>query len=168
MNSKAKYYLDKYQMIQHPEGGYYKEVYRSGEILNADMLSGRYNGKRNISTMIYFLLEGEQISLFHKLNSDEIWNHIDGGAVKIYLLDQSGKLSEIVIGKKTDSGTMLHSVIREGTWFAAELEDKESFVLVTCTVSPGFEFEDFILGNREELLEKYPQHSSKILKFTKA
>jgi uncharacterized protein len=166
-NDTAKYYIDKLGLVRHPEGGYYTEIYRSAEYYYSDSLPERYNGDRNFSTSIYFLLEGKDVSNFHRLKSDEIWHFLDGSSVKIYLLDRNGKLSEIILGKNLDYGERLQAVIEKGNWFAAEVIDKSSYTLVSCTVAPGFDFNDFELGNREVLLKDYPQYREEILRFTK-
>lgn len=168
MNQKAKFYIDKLGLEKHPEGGWFREIYRSAEIYFSDTLPDRYTGDRNFSTTIYFLLEGEQVSVFHKLKSDEIWHHIDGGPVRIYILDRSGKLSEILLGKNIDAGEMLHAVIKSGDLFAAEAAEKDSFTLVSCSVSPGFEYDDFSIAERTSLLEEFPVHREIILKLTRA
>jgi uncharacterized protein len=165
-NRKVKYYIEKLGLERHPEGGYFCEVYRSAEYYCSTALPERYGGDRNISTSIYYLLEGNQVSRFHKLKSDEIWHFLDGSSVKIYLLDPFGNLSEIVVGKNLDSGEKLQAVISKGNWFAAEAIDKDSFSLVFCTVAPGFDFDDFEQGKRDEMLNKYPEHKELILKFT--
>ena len=165
MNQKAKYYIQKLQLEKHPEGGYFREVYRSGEIISID--SPKRNLKRNVSTSIYFLLEGTQISKFHRLNSDELWHFYDGSSVKVYVIDGKGKLTEIILGKKIEEGEAFQTVIKKNNWFAAEVINKRSFALIGCTVSPGFDFSDFELANREYLLESFPNHKSLISKFTK-
>ena len=91
MNPKAKEYIAKLQLIRHPEGGYFKEIYRSREYYEAEHLPGRYDNKRAFSTSIYFLLEGTQISTLHKLKSDEIWHFYDGSAIVLYIFYESGK-----------------------------------------------------------------------------
>ena len=83
MLSKVKYYIDKLELKKHPEGGYFKETYRSDEIIVKEKLPIRYNGSRNFLTSIYFLLDEENVSLFHKIKSDEIWHFYDGSAIKI-------------------------------------------------------------------------------------
>jgi len=168
MDQKAKYYIDRLGLEKHPEGGWFREIYRSAEIYFSDTLPDRYTGDRNFSTTIYFLLEGKQVSVFHMLNSDEIWHHIDGCPVRIYILDRSGKLSEILLGKNIDTGEMLSALIKSGNWFAAEIPDKDSFALVTCSVSPGFEYDDFTIAERSRLIEEFPQHRELILKLTRA
>lgn len=164
MNEKAKYYIQKLQLNKHPEGGYYREIYRSGEIIFID--APNQNRKRNVSTSIYFLLEGSQKSKFHKLKSDELWHFYDGTAVKIYILDGNGKLTETMIGRDIENGELFQTTIGKNNWFAAEVMDKRSFSLIGCTVSPGFDFSDFELGKRADLLKKFPDHKELILKFT--
>jgi len=167
MDPRADYYIQKLQLKKHPEGGYYNEIYRSAEMIYTEALPERYGSSRNFTTSIYFLLKGKDKSLFHRLKSDEIWHYYDGSPAKIYLLDESGNLSEITIGKNLDSGEVLQAVIQRGNWFAAELTDKKSFILTGCSVSPGFEFSDFELAVRKDLLEKYPRHEKLIRKFTR-
>ncbi len=164
MNQKAKYYIQKLQLEKHPEGGYFREIYRSGEIISIDAPKKRL--KRNVSTSIYFLLEGSQISKFHRLKSDELWHFYDGGSVRVYVIDDKGKLKEIILGKKIEDGEVFQTVIKKNHWFAAEVINKRSFALIGCTVSPGFDFSDFELANREYLLDCFPKLKNLILKFT--
>ena len=164
MNSKAKAYIKKLGLKKHPEGGYYREVYRSGEKILSGHLPIRYKSNRNFSTSIYFLLEGKQCSAFHLLQSDELWHYYDGSDVIIYIIDKKGKLSIKKLGKTKDAQFQL--VIEKQFWFAAELDDKNSFSLFGCTVSPGFDFEDFRLGKREELIKKFPEHKFLIEQLT--
>jgi predicted cupin superfamily sugar epimerase len=168
MHPEAKKYIEKLQLKPHPEGGYYKEIYRSGEIILPEGLPSRFRRGRNISTSIYFMLVGSQVSNFHKLKSDEIWHFYDGSGVIIFVIDNSGKLSEYRVGKNLEKREVLQVVIKNNHWFAAELIDKTSFCLVGCTVSPGFDFEDFELAKREELLEIFPQHNELIKRFCKS
>ena len=167
MNEKAKYYISKLQLTPHSEGGYYKEIYRSGEIYKADFLPGRYKKDKCYSTSIYFLLEGDQVSTFHRLKSDEVWHFYDGSRVKIYIIEESGNLNEILLGNNLEKGESPQVLIRYNSWFAAEVLDKSSFCLTGCTVSPGFDYEDFELGERNNLLNRYPQHEEIIKKLTK-
>lgn len=167
MNTKAKYYIEKLQLQPHPEGGYFKEVYRSGEIIEAEHLPIRYRGQRAFSTSIYFMLEGTQKSLFHKLKSDEIWHYYDGSSVKIHLIDIDGNLSEKILGNDLNSDEQFQVIILKGNWFAAEIIDKKSFAFFGCTVSPGFDFNDFDLAESKILIEKFPKHASLIKEFTR-
>ncbi|MFN3694585.1 MAG: cupin domain-containing protein, partial [Ignavibacterium sp.] len=78
MDSKARYYIDKLGLEKHPEGGYYREIYRAGEMFFTETIPAKKLNKKNISTSIYFLLNGRDKSLFHRLKSDEIWHFYDG------------------------------------------------------------------------------------------
>jgi predicted cupin superfamily sugar epimerase len=164
MNPKAKHYVKKLKLKKHPEGGYYREVYRSGELILGEHLPKRFKSSRNFSTSIYFLLEGAQFSAFHYLQSDEIWHFYDGSDVIIYLINQNGRFSKKKVGKGKKSKFQV--TVEKNNWFAAELENKKSFALIGCTVSPGFEFDDFTLGNKQELIKKYSKHKKLIEKLT--
>lgn len=166
MHPKVKQYIKQLQLKKHPEGGYYREVYRSGELILPEHLPKRYKSTRNFSTSIYFLLEGKQFSAFHLLKSDELWHFYDGSNVLVYIINQDRELSFKKLGRGKDSDFQL--AIEKQNWFAAELEDKKSFALFGCTVSPGFDFDDFELGKRDDLIKKYPQHSALIKRLTKS
>jgi len=166
MNKKAKEYIKKLQLKPHPEGGYYKELYRAGELILPDHLPTRFKSSRTFSTSIYFLLEGKQISTFHRLKADELWHFYDGSTLIIYIIDESGELRKLKLGSNVEDGEMFQVQIKNNNWFGAELLDKSSYALIGCTVSPGFEFEDFELGDKIELSKKYPEHKNIILKLT--
>jgi len=166
MHPKAQKYVKQLQLKKHPEGGYFKEVYRSGEMILPEHLPKRYKSSRNFSTSIYFLLEGKQFSSFHLLQSDELWHFYDGSSVLLYIINQKGELSVKKLGRSVDSELQL--TIEKQSWFAAELEDKKLFSLFGCTISPGFDFDDFEMGRRDELIKNFPQHSDLIKRLTKS
>ncbi len=166
MNNKARKYIEKFQLEVHPEGGYYREVFRAGELILADHLPKRYKSARNYTTSIYFLLEGKQVSNFHRLKSDEQWHFYDGSSVVIYVIEEGGNLKKILLGRNIEKGESLQVVIKHNLWFGAELLDKTSFALIGCTVSPGFDFSDFELGTRTMLLNQYPDYENIINKLT--
>ena len=167
MNKKAKEYIDKLQLKVHPEGGYFSEVYRSEELIKVNHLSERYNSSRSLSTSIYFMLEGNQFSSFHRLKSDELWHFYDGTALTIIVINEMGLLDKIRLGNDLNKSETFQTVIKKNSWFAAELIDKNSFALIGCTVSPGFDFDDFELGNRNDLVKEFPQYEEVIVKFTR-
>ena len=142
-------------------------LYRSEEKVEASNLPGRYKSSRCFSTSIYFLLEGKQFSSFHKLQSDELWHFYDGSPIKVYIINSDGILTERTLGKNFKKRENHQIVIPKLSWFAAEVVDKSSFSLIGCTVAPGFEFDDFELGNRVELIEMFPSHSELIKQFTR-
>lgn len=166
MHPGAKKYIELLNLESHPEGGYFKEIYRSGEIILPEGLPERFRKGRAVATSIYFLLDGKQVSNFHKLKSDEIWHFYDGCGVKIFVIDNDGNLSEFVLGKNIENREMLQVVIENNHWFAAELIDKHSYCLAGCSVAPGFDFEDFELAEREKLMDTFPEHKDLIKRFT--
>lgn len=166
MNDKiANYWIEKLNLQEHPEGGYFIETYRSDESIKENNLPSRYNSDRSFGTSIYFLLTTESVSNFHRLASDEIWHYHQGGSALIHMISPEGKLNSRRIGPDLEAGDSLQVVIPRESWFAAEVI-KESFILVGCTVSPGFEFEDFELAERSGLLKTYPDFKKLIQRFT--
>jgi predicted cupin superfamily sugar epimerase len=151
MNLQAQHYITTLQLQPHPEGGFYKETYRSSNLMHAD----GFEGERNVCTAIFFLLEGFHKSHFHKIKSDELWFYHDGAALEIYVLGDKG-LYTIVLGKNIACGEVLQATIPAHTWFASKVKNNEGYVLVSCTVAPGFSFEDFEMANKKELLLQYP------------
>jgi predicted cupin superfamily sugar epimerase len=167
MSPQAQKYIEKLQLKPHPEGGYYKEIFRAGEMILPEHLPRRYKSERNFSTSIYFLLEGYQVSNFHRLKSDEQWHFYDGSSIVLYMIDETGYLNKILLGRNIEKGESPQTIIKHNTWFAAELSDKTSFALIGCTVAPGFDFSDFELGKRNELLNTFPHLNELIYKLTK-
>ena len=166
MTSKdAHYWIEKLNLQEHPEGGFFAETYRSKERLHESKLPDRYSSPRVFGTSIYFLLTTNSVSNFHRLNSDEIWHFHFGGAAKVHFIHKDGSHSEHLVGADFDGQQSLQLVIPRGTWFAAEVIEGD-YILLGCTVAPGFEFEDFELADRTELSSVYPQHSTLIERFT--
>lgn len=148
----AKHWIEKLQLLPHPEGGYYKETYRCA----AETVFDGFDGKRSVSTAIYFLLEREHKSHFHRIQSDELWFFHEGVSLEIFCLSEKG-LTTVLLGKKIEAGEQLQAIIPAGTWFGAKVRDGKGYALVSCTVAPGFDFRDFELGKKAALLEKFPR-----------
>lgn len=148
----------RYKMLPHPEGGYYKQTYRSDEFVEAAYLPDRFNGDRFFSTAIYFLIEGKQFSAFHRIKSDELWHFYYGTALNIYVIHTNGKLEIIRLGSNVNDGENFQAAVKAGCWFASRPVNEKGFSFVGCTVSPGFDFADFELARREELIKEYPMH----------
>jgi predicted cupin superfamily sugar epimerase len=164
----AKYWIDKLDLIAHPEGGYYRESYRAALAIGAKALPREYAGARAASTAIYFLLAGNDFSALHRLRSDELWHFYDGGPLAIHVIDAEGQRSDILLGNDPERGDSPQAVVKAGCWFGTRLRTADSFALVGCTVAPGFDFADFELGDRAELLRLYPQHGRLIEQLTRA
>lgn len=137
----------------HPEGGFYKETYRGSTVIEV----GNHK-MRNTSTAIYYLLKDEDKSHFHKVLSDEIWLYHQGETIEIYEMDNSGNLIIYHLGIDIQNGEVPQIVIPKNHWFAAKIKNHIGYCLVSCIVAPGFEFEDFVLANKQDLLIQYPQH----------
>lgn len=165
MKVSAEYYKKNLDLEPHPEGGFYKKVYQSQEKLARAALPERFDGDRYTSTSIYYLLEGHEISHFHRIKSDEIWHFYTGSALTIHMFYES-EYKSIELGQNVEIGQAFQICVPAGAWFGAELNDKNSFALVGCTVSPGFDFADFELAQRGALLKTYPEHKELILRLT--
>ena len=163
----ADYYIKKLGLQKHPEGGWFKEVYRSSEEISGEQLPERFSGKRHHSTSIYFLLSSDTFSAFHRIKSDELWHFYEGSPVTIYMISSEGIYSEITLGRDIESGEVLQCVIPHGVWFGAKVSSADSFCLVGCTVAPGFHVDDFELGKREKLLQMFPQHTKIVNELTR-
>ncbi len=161
----AEYYADKLQMLPHPEGGWYKETYRAAETVASSALPTRFGGERNFSTAIFFLLTGKTFSAFHRIKSDEVWHFYAGSCLNIYVIDSRGQLRTIKLGNNPERGEEFQAVVKAGSWFASQPEQEDTFSLVGCTVAPGFDFKDFELANREELVSLFPEHRALIEKY---
>ncbi|GIV20953.1 MAG: hypothetical protein KatS3mg023_2704 [Armatimonadota bacterium] len=166
MNAEAQYWIEKLGLQPHPEGGYYRETYRSSQRLLGCCLR-EHEGPRVAATCIYFLLPGGQFSALHRLRSDEIWHFYAGSPLTLHIIDPQGNLSQVRLGKDLENGETFQAVVQAGCWFGATVEDPHGYTLVGCTVAPGFEFEDFELGNRQQLMEQYPQHRDWIERLTR-
>ena len=163
----ARYWIEKLKLEKHPEGGYFREVYRADETIPKHSLHERYSGERNHSTSIYFLITNKKFSAFHRIKSDETWHFYTGSTITIHTINESGKYSTVKLGSNPEKGEVFQFTIPHSTWFAASVDEPDLFALVGCTVSPGFNYDDFELGNREEMLKLFPQHKEIINNFTK-
>lgn len=160
MNKNASYFIKKFGLNQHVEGGSFIETYRSTGQIFKEQLPLTFKGDCNMSTAIYFLLEHGQYSAFHKIASDEMWHFYEGQTLCIYELDQTGKMTCHKLGRDLENGETFQCVIKAGNWFGSRCEVPGGFSLVGCTVAPGFDFNDFELANKTELINQFPQHSS--------
>lgn len=144
----------------HPEGGYYAETYRSPlEVTNSE------GNSRAASTAIYFLLKDKDKSHFHRIKSDELWFFHQGVPLEIISI-QNGQLHSIILGNDIAAGQQAQAMIPADTWFGSRLKDGEGYALVSCTVAPGFDFSDFELAGREELIQEFPHLQEMITELT--
>lgn len=150
----------------HPEGGFYKESYRAAEAVSQQALPARYSGPRRFSTAIYFLLPEGAKSRLHRVKSDELWHFYLGGPMTVAEIAPDGTVRRTVMGQDVKAGQVLQHAVAAGAWFGAWPEAGGGYALVGCTVAPGFEFADFELGKRAELLKAFPQAADVIGRLT--
>lgn len=150
--------LEQLCMCQHPEGGYYAEAYRAAGMVSGDSLPG-HAGPRSFLTSIYFLLPPGDVSRFHRLLSDEIWYYHGGGSLTIHCLNREGAYEARVLGPDLSAGQSLQIAVPAGVWFGA-IPDGLEACLAGCAVAPGFDFADFELAARYDLLQQFPQHKT--------
>lgn len=156
-----------YQLQSHPEGGYYVQTYRSQDEVKPSNVERYQNETRSAGTSILFLLNKNDFSAWHVLRSDEIWHYHKGSAIKLHVIDETGQLSTKILGDPLLVKDAEHQVcMKAGNYFAAENIDKSTYSLAGCTVTPGFEYKDFHLCSRSELLQKFPQHLNMIERLT--
>lgn len=158
--NEANKIIELLKLEAHPEGGYFREVYRSKHTTDISKTQ-----QRNLATSIFFLLSGKQISALHRLKTDEIWYFHLGSPLNVCFIS-NGKLSYHKLGNDLSSGHEMQLIIPAGTIFGAELIDKNSYCLFGCMVNPGFDYEDFELLEQQFLLEEYPQHAEIIQRLT--
>ena len=166
MTANAQSYIEALQMRPHPEGGFFRESYRSEQTMEAPAPGGGTR-QRSVCTAIYFLLEAGNFSAFHRIRSDEIWHFYAGQALEVLELLPSGELCCTRLGPDILRGELPQYVVPADTWFASRVADGGTFSLVGCTVAPGFDFADFRLAQRQELLEIFPQHRPVITELTR-
>lgn len=163
---KSEEIIEKFKLKAHPEGGYFYENYRSsGKVHSPDLWDGA-EGFRNYSTGIYFLLDKNQFSAFHRIKQDEMWHFYAGSALLLHMINKDGNYKLIKIGNNIKDGQFFQYVVPAGTWFSSEVEDKNSFSFCGCTVSPGFDFRDFEMPKRKKLLSKFPNQQKIISRLT--
>lgn len=149
-------------LLPHPEGGYYRETYRSQERIPVRALPERFGGDRVYSTAIYFLLAQGNFSAFHRIQSDERWHFYTGDPLVVHVLHPGGRYEPIVLGNDPAAGHVFQAVVTAGCWFASETVQGGAFSLVGCTVAPGFDFADFELARGSQLANEVPEYASLI------
>jgi predicted cupin superfamily sugar epimerase len=163
----ARQWIEALGLRPHPEGGYYRETYRSGETIPRAALPARFTGDRSFSTAIYFLLAGDDFSALHRIKQDETWHFYDGAGLIIHIIDPAGNYAAVKLGRDLRAGEAPQAVAPAGHCFGATVSDPGSYGLAGCTVAPGFDFADFEMPGRAQLLALFPQHSELIERLTR-
>jgi uncharacterized protein len=151
LTKEVQDWISKLGLIPHPEGGYFKSTY----------LAETQHGNRKLFTSIYFLLTSDNVSHFHRLKSDELWYFHAGSSLTVHVIYENGEYEEVEVG--LNDGEAPQYLVPKNSIFGSSVMEKDSYALVGCLVSPGFDYEDFELFTQSELLEKYPQHEEIIM-----
>jgi len=163
----AAYWIERLGLEPHPEGGYFREVYRSSATVPGEALPG-YRAPRNLGTSIYFLLRDDEFSALHRIKQDELWHFYAGSALTVHVIDSAGDYCPLHMGPDPEAGQLPQALVPGGSLFGASLVEGKGYALVGCTCIPGFDFADFQMPEREELLRRYPRHRELIVRLTRA
>ena len=165
MNSdQAALIIEQYGLHPHPEGGFFAETYRSPGLIPGSALPTEFAGERNYSTAIVFLLRENDFSALHRLRQDEVWHFYLGGPLRLVMISPEGRFLETTLGR--DGTEVVQAVVPAGWWFGAKPAGGAGFSFVGCTVAPGFDFADFELAKRPDILAQFPGLETVILEFT--
>lgn len=148
--------VERFQLLPHPEGGYYKEMYRSAGQIPQSVLPERFSGNRCFSTAIYFLLQQGNFSAFHRIQSDECWHFYAGDSLHLHVIHPNGVYELLKLGNDLAAGECFQAIVPAGSWFASETAPGGNYSFVGCTVAPGFDFADFELAKAAVLTNLYP------------
>ncbi len=151
----------------HPEGGYFRETYRSNLTLPAPWEEEHPASQRSLSTAILFLITAGNFSAFHRIRSDECWHFYTGQSLLVHQISPDGIYTRVELGNRVPEHRVFQHVVPAGYWFASEVAANSGYALVGCTVSPGFDFRDFELAEREKLIQQYPDQSMLIERLTR-
>jgi predicted cupin superfamily sugar epimerase len=147
MHPRAVALIETLELVPHPEGGHFREVHRSSSFVDP----GDHRGARAALTVIYFLLVDGEISRLHRVMSDETWHFHEGGVLELIVVEDAGTVRTFGLGPCSESTGPVH-VVPAGAWQAARTTGP--FTLVSCSVGPGFEFDDFeMMRHRPEASE---------------
>jgi len=150
--------IQQFNLQPHPEGGWYKQNYKSTEWITCGALPERFGGDRFFSTAIYFLLEKGSFSAFHRIKSDECWHFYTGDPLLIYVIKHDGNLETVSLGNDFGQGQQFQYIVPANCWFASSPAPGSEYCFAGCTVSPGFDFADFEMADCNRLSLEYPQH----------
>jgi uncharacterized protein len=150
------------------EGGHFLETYRAPLIVPAEALPGDYVGDRTVSTAIYYLLTPDTFSAIHIIKSDEVFHFYAGDAVEMLQFWPDGSARVVIISNDLDSGHEPQLVVPAGVWQGCRLVRGGKWALMGCTVAPGFDYADFALADRAELVALHPAHAEMIEALTSA
>jgi predicted cupin superfamily sugar epimerase len=145
---RAQELIQTLNLQPHPEGGWFREIHRSAA--RVEPTDGR--PARNALSTIYFLLEAHQHSRWHRVQSDEVWIHLEGAPLALWVSDAALRMppAHVRLGPVDGHGTRPQHTVTAGQWQAAKpiaAEGEAGYALMSCTVGPGFDFDDFTFMN---------------------
>jgi len=154
-HSRKQQLIETLALSPHPEGGYYRQTFIDQSVIDLGEKT------RHFSTAIYYLLAAGNFSTWHRIQSDEVWHHYEGGIVEVCALNPEDKtLQRFLLGELSEQASP-QNVVPKGWWFAARLIEGD-YALCGCTVAPGFDFADFEIAERELVLAEYPEHQEMV------
>lgn len=150
-----------------PEGGFFRETYRSKWIVPAEHLPEGVQGARSLGTAIYYLITPESFSTLHRLPGTEVFHFYVGDPVEMLQLHANGEAQIVTLGQDIAKGHQPQVVVRGGVWQGCRLADKGQWALMGTTMCPAFDYADYETGNCNELIGQYPDMADAIRKYTK-
>ncbi len=166
---RVEYLKNTLGLLPHPEGGFFKETYRSEvSVSGAALVPPKPDQFRAAATMIYFLVTPGSFSALHTICSDEGWHFYEGTGLEILSIDPETEEAQItLLGLDFENNQTPQHFIPAGQYFGSRAFPHDGYALVGCTVAPGFDFEDFHLPTKQELLHLFPQHGGHIVQFSR-
>jgi predicted cupin superfamily sugar epimerase len=157
----AAFWIKHLQLIQHPTAGHYKVVYESPETL-----MNKENQPRRAHSSIYYLLESHEIGYWRCIKSDETFHFYAGSDLTLHLIKKDGTVRQVKMGNLSeDASAKFQFTVPANTWFALEVTQKNSYSLVACSVTPGFDYYDYNILDKKYMLSIFPQHAAMIHQF---
>lgn len=166
MHPAAARLIRELDLAPHPEGGHFRETWRAEREVPAAHVVPGASGVRAAGTAITYLLAGAEVSRLHRLRTDEVWHHYQGGPLVLHLLPRDGGHRAVVLGDPRTPATRWQAVVPAGCWFGAELTTADDYALLGCTMAPGFDHADFELADAAALLSAYPDQAPLIRRLT--
>lgn len=160
--------IDRLNLIQHPEGGYYRRNWQS--LLSGDLKDSSNKtvfSSRAIGSSIIYLLPAIEVSMWHRITCDEMWHHYSGSALRMYTLSLQKGLEEHILGSDIVAGEIPQIIIHRNTWYAAETIEEEGYALCGCTLWPSFTYTDFEMADPIKLVDEFPHHKELIERIAK-
>ena len=150
-----------------PEGGFFRETYRSRWHVSEEYLPEGTHGSRSIATAIYFLITPDTFSALHRMPGTEIFHFYLGDPVIMLQLQRDGSTQRITLGHDLAGGQQPQVVVRGGVWQGSRLAAGGKWALMGTTMSPGFDYADFHIGDRQQLSAQYPKVAEMIRQYTR-